>query len=66
MVVLQVQNVADEGAVGVIVYWDPADASDNPDTPSNISYIPYAAAAIYTTGTSVDTAIKLFITDNRG
>ncbi|KAL8600005.1 hypothetical protein ACOMHN_057774 [Nucella lapillus] len=45
----KVQNMALKGAAGVLVYWDPADADDNPAYPANTSYIPYASAAIYST-----------------
>ena len=50
---VQVQTVASAGALGVLVYWDPADAEDNAAFPANTSFIPYASAAIYTTGNAV-------------
>nr|KAG5701431.1 hypothetical protein BaRGS_032763 [Batillaria attramentaria] len=37
----KVQNVAEAGAVGALVYWDPVDANENTDFPSNSAYIPY-------------------------
>ena len=58
---VQVQTVASAGALGVLVYWDPADAEDNAAFPANTSFIPYASAAIYTTGNAVHVCVCVYI-----
>ena len=58
---VQVQTVASAGALGVLVYWDPADAEDNAAFPANTSFIPYASAAIYTTGNAVHVCVCVYM-----